>query len=150
MRSKSLLVCFFLGILLSYAQTDKADSFWVYNLEEAKEISKTENKKIVLYFGGSDWCRPCMMLQEDFFRNYKFTKYKKAFVFLYVDIPRNRNLLTAEQKEENYKLLEAYNKGKTFPLVTVLNTRGKVLEELSGYSSLRDPKYHFELLEKYK
>ncbi|SHI48209.1 thioredoxin family protein [Aquimarina spongiae] len=149
MGSKYLCICLFLVTLLSFGQNSKSDTFWVYNLEEAKEISKKENKNIVLYFGGSDWCRPCMMLQEDFFDDYKFTTYKKAFVFLYVDIPRNRNLLTAEQKEENYKLLEAYNKKKTFPLVSILNTKGKVLEELSGYSSLRDPKYHFELLEKY-
>ncbi|RKM91892.1 thioredoxin family protein, partial [Aquimarina sp. AD10] len=37
-----------------------------------------------------------------------------------------------------------------FPLVNILNHKGKVLDKASGYSSLRDPKYYFELLENNK
>jgi len=124
-------------------------SFWVYDMEEAQKIAKTENKTIAIYFTGSDWCRPCMMLKEDFFNNYKFNKYKDSYVFLYVDIPRDQDLLTEKQKVNNYKLLKNYNQEKTFPLICIVNKKGKVLDTISGYSSLRDPTYYFDLFEKY-
>ncbi len=138
------LVCFLtLGI---FAQ-DKG-AFWVYDMDQAQEIAENEDKNIMIYFTGSDWCRPCMMLQEDLFKNYKFEQYKKSHVFLYVDIPRNKDLLSDKQKVENYKLLESYNKGKTFPLIVAINKKGKVLDEISGYSSMRDPSYYFSFLKK--
>ncbi len=137
----------FSSFILS-GQEEKA-SFWVYDLNEAKEIAKRENKTILLYFTGSDWCRPCMMLKEDFFDSYKFNKYKDSYVFLYIDIPRDRDLLTEKQKVENYKVMDMYNKQKTFPLIFMINHKGKVLDQISGYSSLRDPNYHFDLLKKF-
>ncbi|GAA4272254.1 hypothetical protein GCM10022258_15480 [Aquimarina gracilis] len=134
--------------MVVFSQEEK-ESFWVYDLTEAKEIAKKENKTIVLYFTGSDWCRPCMMLKEDFFGSYKFSKYKNSFVFLYIDIPRDQDLLTEKQKIENYKVLDLYNKAKTFPLIFMINHKGKILDQISGYSSLRDPSYHFDLLSKF-
>ncbi len=128
---------------------DHKDSFWLYDFEQAKEISKKEGKPIFMYFSGSDWCRPCMMLQEDVFDNYKFEKYKNSFVFLYIDIPRNTDLLSEDQKVQNFKLLKSYNTQKSFPLINIVNHKGKVLDDISGYSSLRDTKYHFDLLEKH-
>ncbi|WP_262711236.1 thioredoxin family protein [Aquimarina algicola] len=118
-------------------------------MEIAKKISKKEHKPILMYFSGSDWCKPCMMLQEDFFDSFEFKKFTDSFVFLYLDFPRNSDLISTERKIENSKLLELYNKNKQFPLINILNSKGKVLDKISGYSSLRDPRYHFELLQKF-
>ncbi|WP_109301151.1 thioredoxin family protein [Aquimarina sp. AU474] len=148
MRYPYLFLLLFLSNLVVFSQEQK-DSYWLYDFEQAKEISKEEDKPILMYFSGSDWCRPCMMLQEDVFDNYKFQKFKNAFVFLYIDIPRNTDLLSSDQKVQNFKLLSTYNKQKTFPLINIVNHKGKILDDISGYSSLRDTTYHFEMFEKY-
>jgi len=148
MKSIYLIFCFI--SLLGFSQEKTDSGFWVKDFEKAITISKKEKRPIVLYFTGSDWCKPCMLLKEDFFENEKLDAYKSSFVFLKIDIPRNADLLTENQKTENYKLLDTYNPGKVFPLVNILNHKGKVLDKASGYSSLRDPKYYFELLENNK
>ncbi|WP_378175634.1 thioredoxin family protein [Aquimarina sp. SS2-1] len=40
---------------------------WLTDFEAAKQVSKDTKKPILMYFTGSDWCAPCMMLKEDFF-----------------------------------------------------------------------------------
>ncbi len=146
---KKLVLVFGFLSFFGFSQQDSANTFWVQNLDKAKEIAQNDNKSILMYFTGSDWCMPCIMLKEDFFNTKKFKNYQDSFVFLKVDIPRNSDLLTLQQKLHNYELLEEYNTEKSFPLVTVLSPKGKVLAEISGYSSLRNPKYHFELLDNF-
>ncbi|MBQ4821922.1 thioredoxin family protein [Aquimarina sp. MMG016] len=147
---KNLLFIFiFIGFSAS-AQFDQGNSLWIQNWKSAKIKAKKERKPILMYFSGSDWCRPCKMLQEDFFNSQKFEQYKNSFIFLYIDIPRNKDLLSKEQNIENNKLVELYNKEKSFPLINIMDDKGKVLDKISGYSSLRDTKYHFELLDKFK
>jgi len=148
MQSRFVFFLLFFCSSMLCAQQEKA-SFWIYDLEEAKEIAKKEKKTIALYFTGSDWCRPCMMLKEDFFSHYKFNKYNDSFVFVYIDIPRDQDLLTEKQKVENYNVMNRYNDEKTFPFLCILNKKGKVIDKISGYNSLRDPSNYFSILEKF-
>ncbi len=149
---KYLHILFLLTFTLGFSQNEngKQEDFWLQDFDKAKQLAKKNDKSILMYFTGSDWCSPCMMLKEDFFSSKKFKKYKDSYVFLIVDIPRNKDLLTETQKTKNYKLLKEYNINKVFPLVSILSAKGKTLDQVSGYSPLRDPKYHFELLEKFK
>lgn len=144
----------FLGLTysLSFSQSKEIDfkTKWLQNFEKAKHKAEAKEKSILMYFTGSDWCMPCIMLKEDFFESDRFKNYENSYVFLKVDIPRNRDLLTDQQMKQNYKLLKEYNKSKVFPLVAILSAKGKILDEVSGYNSLRDPKYYFELLDKFK
>ncbi len=152
LKMKRILILFFLTCAVSFSQDEYSHSkvHWIQGIEKAKSEAKSNKKSILMYFTGSDWCMPCIMLKEDFFDSDRFDKYHDSYVFLKVDIPRNKDLLTEEQLQHNYTLLEKYNKNKVFPLVTVLSPKGKVLDQISGYSSLRDPKYYFELLDKFK
>ncbi|MEW7278142.1 thioredoxin family protein [Aquimarina sp. 2201CG1-2-11] len=145
---KNLFLLLFFSFSIAYAQQKQQDVTWLQDFDKAKSIAKKKNKKVLLYFSGSDWCAPCKMLKKDFFENDKFKKYTSSFVLMLVDIPRNRDLLTEKQREQNAKLLEQYNTQKSFPLVTIIDTKGKVIDKISGYNSLRDPKFHFELLDK--
>ncbi len=145
---KNLFLLLFFSFSIAYAQQKQQDVTWLQDFDKAKSIAKKKNKKVLLYFSGSDWCAPCKMLKKDFFENDKFKKYTSSFVLMLVDIPRNRDLLTEKQREQNAKLLEQYNMQKSFPLVTIIDTKGKVIDKISGYNSLRDPKFHFELLDK--
>ena len=130
-------------------ETDQQEQIWVKNWEEAKTVAQKENKRILMYFTGSDWCMPCIMLKEDFFSTSKFKSFANSYVFLKIDIPRSQDIITPEQRKHNLKILDTYNEEKSFPLINIMTFKGKILDHHSGYSSLRDPSYHFALLEKY-
>ncbi len=143
------LLLFFSTCFFGFSQKNQKDVVWLQNYEKVQKIAKKENKSILMYFSGSDWCMPCKKLKQDFFDTEKFKKYTSSFVLMLVDVPRNKDLITKEQREQNFKLLEKYNPNKSFPLVTILSTKGDVLDKISGYSSLRDTRFHFELLDKF-
>ena len=146
--NKIFLVFGFLSFI-GFSQQDSKNLNWLQDFEVARHNAKNNKKPILMYFSGSDWCSPCKMLKEDFFDNKKFKEYEKDFTLLLIDIPRSSDLLTDEQRVQNYELLDQYNEGKSFPLVVILSPKGKILDKLSGYSSLRDPKFHFQLLDKF-
>ncbi len=147
MNKLTIILFFFSLIVFSQKETSNID--WHEDFTATMQNAKSEKKPIVLYFSGSDWCAPCKKLKEDFFETEKFNKYIDSFIFHLVDIPRNNDLLTEEQRIQNYDLLDTYNKNKSFPLVIVLSSKGKILNKVSGYSYLRDPRFHFELLDTY-
>lgn len=147
MNKLTIILFFFSLIVFSQKETSNID--WHEDFTVTMQNAKLEKKPIVLYFSGSDWCAPCKKLKEDFFETEKFNKYIDSFIFHLVDIPRNNDLLTEEQRIQNYDLLDTYNKNKSFPLVIVLSSKGKILNKVSGYSYLRDPRFHFELLDTY-
>ncbi len=124
------------------------NSSWGTDFETAKKLAKKENKNILVYFSGSDWCAPCKKLQKDFFDAAIFKNHADKYVLLYVDVPIRVDIISALQKEHNNKLVAKYNKSKSFPLVLVLSAKGKVIDKVSGYSYLRDTRYHEALLSK--
>ena len=138
---------FFLGTFL-YAQDSNSTLQWLTNLEQAKEISKKEKKPILMYMTGSDWCPPCKTLKKDFFESEAFADRAKDMILVMIDYPRAIDILTEEQFEYNKKVVAKYNADKSFPNVLILNSRGKIKDEISGYGSLRDTRPHFAFLDK--
>ncbi len=122
---------------------------WQHNLESALKKAKKQDKKVILYFTGSDWCSPCKMLKKDLFETTEFQDISKNYILVYIDMPRNQDLLPANQRLYNTKLLQTHNKRKVFPLFKVLNNKGKVLDEHSGYAMNGDIRYHMQLFKKY-
>jgi thioredoxin-related protein len=126
---------------------------WLTNIGEAKKISAQTKKPILVYFSGSDWCAPCKALKSDFFGADKFQKeYSSDFVFVMIDYPRRKDILTEAQYTYNRSIIETYNKSKTFPKVVMLNHKGKELGKISGYSSFnsyKDTSYHYTFVDKY-
>ena len=121
---------------------------WLTNLEKAKKIAKKESKPILLYFTGSDWCAPCKMLKEDFFNHQDFKTLSKELVLVMIDYPRRVDIISEEQLVYNKEIIAALNPEKTFPKLLALNHRGKEIDKISGYSSLRDTTHHFTFLNK--
>ena len=50
-------------VLLATITTVNAQE-WQKNLDEAKAIASKESKPIILVFQGSDWCAPCIRLDQ--------------------------------------------------------------------------------------
>ena len=119
---------------------------WLTNFQQAKELSTTQEKTILLVFQGSDWCAPCIKLNREIFESEHFMAYAKDhFIMLQADFPRRKkNALDPELQAHNNALAELYNKGGVFPFVVVLNKDGRVLGQTS-YSKKTPQEYIVEL-----
>ena len=149
---RGLLFLFLLPVFLS-AQADISvvkDSKWLTDFDKALSQAKKSDKNVLVYFTGSDWCSPCKMLKKDLFETAEFEELSKNYVLLYVDIPRNTELLTTKQMQHNKGILGKYNKKGVFPLLKIVNSKGNELDEYSGYSMNGEVGYHLELLNKFK
>ncbi len=137
----------FLTTFFVYSQDERSNLNWLLDLNEALDISKNEQKPLLVYFTGSDWCPPCKMLKKDFFNTSEFEERAEKMVLLMVDIPRRVDIITKEQKEKNIKLVRKYNKEGGYPNLVALNSSGEVIGELGGYTFLRETDRHFAFVD---
>lgn len=73
---------------LGFAQ--KAAFTWYTDINEATAIAKKENKPMMLFFTGSDWCGWCVRLQKEVFKTPEFEAWAKSNVVLVeLDFPRS-------------------------------------------------------------
>lgn len=123
---------------------------WETDLLVAQKKAADQNKTIVLVFQGSDWCAPCMKLNEEIWRSDVFQDYAaEHFVMLLADFPkRKKNELSGEQQLKNNALAEKYNQAGYFPYVVMLDKGGRVLGT-TGYNKM-SPKEYAELLDSFK
>ena len=65
------------------------DVVWHTDLNKAMELSKKENKPMMLFFTGSDWCGWCVRLQKEVFTQSEFKQWAQDNVILVeVDFPK--------------------------------------------------------------
>ena len=119
---------------------------WTENYEDAMAMAQKEDKPIILVFSGSDWCAPCIKLDRDIWQSDEFKAYAKQNVVLYrADFPRKKeNKLKDQFVQQNKELADRYNPKGYFPLVLVLDKKGKILGE-TGYQKIA-PKAYISLL----
>lgn len=135
MKKHTLILFLFIGTF-GYSQN------WKTNFEEAKAQSILENKNILLVFSGSDWCAPCIKLENTIWKSEDFKKEaEQKWVIYKADFPKKKaNLLSAELTASNKKLAEQYNKSGNFPLVLLLDKTGNVLG-ITGYKNVTPQEY---------
>lgn len=134
MKKLSIVFLLFVGITVN-AQTSK-NLVWHKNIEKAIEKATKENKKTLVYFSGSDWCKPCMELKNEVFATDLFKqKAKKDYVLVNIDFILDRKKLSKDELTYIEKAAEKYNKLGAFPLVVVLNEKGEILTSVDGYKS---------------
>lgn len=131
---------FIIGLMfsqaLSFAQTDG-----VLQYDMAIEKAKEEGKILVIQFAGSDWCSPCIRLDEQILNTTEFQEYKEGFVWLKADFPRKKNnRLSKEHQAHNDALAEKYNNKGQFPLLVFIDSNEKVLGTI-GYQSVSPSEY---------
>lgn len=143
-----IFISLFITAFMLTASTNNVE--WYTDFSEAKSIAKHEKKNIMMYFTGSDWCSPCKMLKADLFDTDEFKKLSKNYVLVKVDIPRRVDIISPEQLKKNKELLSDYNSQKVFPKIVFLNSKGKKIDEIEGYNSLRDPRNYFKMIKKHQ
>jgi thioredoxin-related protein len=115
---------------------------WKTNFEDAKNQAIIENKNIVLVFSGSDWCAPCIKLDNNIWQSEEFKKEAEQKWIVYkADFPKKKaNLLPAAVTANNKKLADRYNKSGNFPLVLLLDKSGTILG-ITGYKNVSPQEY---------
>jgi thioredoxin-related protein len=113
-----------------------ATEIWKTDYETALSQAKKEHKTVMLYFSGSDWCKPCILLRREIFDTETFQEYAKGnLVSVKLDFPRlKKNKLSKEQIQQNEALANRFNHEGAFPSVVFLDTDEHVIEK-SGYRS---------------
>ena len=132
----TIIILFILFSSLSYSQN------WKTNFEVAQQEALKENKNILLVFSGSDWCAPCIKLDNVVWKSEAFkSESEKNWVVYKADFPKKKaNQLSAEQTESNKKLAEKYNRNGSFPLVILLDKTGKVIG-MTGFKNISASEY---------
>lgn len=95
------------------------------------ELAKTENKNVLLYFSGSDWCAPCVKFKKFIVNTPEFQAFATENLVIYnADFPRlSKNKLAKEVEKENETLADKYNSKGVFPLILLLDTEGNVIKK---------------------
>ena len=116
------------------ATTAEAPTGWLTDLDAAKAAAKAANRPILAVFSGSDWCKPCIMYEQEVFAKPEFMAYAKdKLVLAHFDFPRmKKNQLPAAQQKMNDTAAAQLNREGDFPLAVVIAPDGKVLAK-TGY-----------------
>lgn len=133
MNRIGLFVIFIVAFISnSFAQETANNVIWEPTFKEALEKAKNEQKPILIYFTGSDWCGPCIQLDKELFHTEKFETFAKEKMVVYMaDFPRNRDLITSDARKINKELSKKY-KQTSFPTMVVIDAKGNVLGQKNG------------------
>ena len=115
------------------------------NLDEALKSAKANKRYVVAVFSGSDWCGWCKKLEKEILSTEAFRKGAVGrYELVYIDNPRDKNLLSEHGKENNRKLTSKYGI-HGFPTVLILDADGEKVAEL-GYDK-NGPERYLEKIE---
>ena len=114
--------------------TAEVPAGWLTDFDAAKATAKAANRPILAVFSGSDWCKPCIMYEQEVFAKPEFMAYAKdKLVLAHFDFPRlKKNQLPAAQQKTNDAAAAQLNREGDFPLAVVISPEGKVLAK-TGY-----------------
>jgi thioredoxin-related protein len=137
---KYKIVFFLFMVTLGYSQN------WKTDFGQATAESIVKNKPILLVFSGSDWCAPCIKLDKNIWQSETFKNYAASnYILERADFPKKQqNQLAEGVKKQNQDLAERYNQEGIFPLVVVLDGKGKVVGKTS-YKNV-SPQEYIDLL----
>jgi len=146
MKYFALLLLFPILVLAQDQRSNTQETGWLTDYNMAQKLAKKTNSNILMYFTGSDWCSPCKALKKDLFDTAKFKEVAKDYVLLYVDLPRKKESLSAEEMKQNKELLSQWNKKGIFPLISLISTEEKEVATLSGYGTKGDVEKYLDFL----
>jgi protein disulfide-isomerase len=89
---KKLIVIFFI-LFIQNLLSQQTTLNWHTDLNKAVNISISENKPMMLFFTGSDWCGWCIRLKKEVFNYPEFEAWTKDNVVLVeLDFPRRKTI----------------------------------------------------------
>jgi len=119
MKSIMLTVLLSVSTLITWSQT-ATTLYWYTDVSLASQAAAAENKPMLLFFTGSDWCGWCHRLQREVFNTPAFTTWASSDVILVeLDFPRNK-VLPQNIMEQNQMLQQQYGV-QGYPTVWFVN-----------------------------
>ena len=95
---------------------------WAESYRTAKSQAVKENKKILIFFSGSDWCDAGRIMSRDLFRTKAFQELaSRKYVLYNADFPKYTRL--GQEKEDRNKRLAARYGIHRFPAVVVVEPK---------------------------
>jgi protein disulfide-isomerase len=89
---KKLIFIFFI-LFIQNLHSQQTTLNWHTDLNKAVNISISENKPMMLFFTGSDWCGWCIRLKKEVFNYPEFEAWTKDNVVLVeLDFPRRKTI----------------------------------------------------------
>ncbi|MDW3193404.1 MAG: thioredoxin family protein [Cytophagales bacterium] len=104
------------------------------NWSDTRAQAAEEDKKVLLVFSGSDWCRGCILFDQQVLQDSKFQALASDRLALYkADFPRKKkNKPEQTVIRQNEQLIQQFNPTGTFPFVLLLNEEDEVLLKAEG------------------
>lgn len=100
--------------------TTAQEATWLTDMKQASEKAIKENKPLLMFFTGSDWCGWCIKLQKEVLKTSDFEKWAKDNVVLVeLDFPRRKQQERALQIQ-NYQMQNMF-KVRGYPTVVFAN-----------------------------
>ncbi|GAL01698.1 thioredoxin disulfide isomerase [Nonlabens ulvanivorans] len=117
---------------------------WFTDFKTAKAAAKKQKKPMLVYFTGSDWCKPCVKLKKDFFNTPQFAEASEDYIVVMLDIPYRDDIISLEQKKINKEMQKKLRVSK-FPTLLALDHNGRERNRMERYS-FPDPQYYWEFM----
>ncbi len=119
---------------------------WQTDAEKALKTAKEENKVLLYYFTGSDWCGWCKRLKAEVLDTDEFKAFAdEQLVCLLLDFPSSRIKQSNKLKKQNEALAKSF-KVEGYPTVFLVGADEKVLLK-TGYRQ-GGPASYIEMLKK--
>ncbi len=121
-------------VLHGYGDKGKQKEKVLRGLTASLARAKEEGKHVYLLFTGSDWCPPCMALEQTVLQHQLWTTFANEHLVIHIcDFPITRGQNPGTERE-NDRLKASFNV-KSFPTQIILNGEtGKELRRRTGYS----------------
>ena len=119
-------------LFLAFASVERCDAVvWMTNYDEAAKTAKDQNKPLVLFFTGSDWCVWCKKLESESLSTKDFEQAAASqFVFVKIDFPQKGSQPAAEATKN--KDLQKRFDVRGFPTIVILDPHGQKIG-VTGY-----------------
>jgi protein disulfide-isomerase len=89
---------------LGPTSTQADEVLWKTSIAQAMAEAPQQNKQILLYFSGSDWCAPCVKMDQEVFSRKQFAEFaSKNLILVKLDFPRHKKL-SPDAKAQNEQL----------------------------------------------
>lgn len=104
---------------------------WYTDFNQAVQTAQQQNKPLLLFFSGSDWCGWCKKLESEVFNKPEFASaVGDKFIFVDIDFPMNKQLPAAVTQQNEHLKNQYHVTG--YPTVVILDPNLNVLET-TGY-----------------
>ncbi|MEY4142458.1 MAG: hypothetical protein RL110_1830 [Bacteroidota bacterium] len=121
---KSFVLPLFVALFSFYSCAQNASKestlTWYTDVSLASKAAVKENKPMLLFFTGSDWCGWCHRLQREVFNTPAFTNWASQDVILVeLDFPRNK--VQPQNIKDQNQLLQQQFQVQGYPTVWFVN-----------------------------